>query len=236
MFFLNSLDYWYDDDSCLFASLSNHSLVDSKAILRNTFSYASFSGWASCDAESWCAVWVKLSVAGAVHRCWSWCAVWVKLSGAVLDAGVVVAVWLVLDLLRGAHNIESVGREYSAHFVAMKLWVKSVWTRNDETGALCEWCCSWCAMSLMLKLALQCGRCWSWHGAEMRHRSREVNWYVKSLWVMSVFGGENDDRNENSLATQNRRSPSAKTKGALGNEKHVNTCWKNILWRKLWKS
>ena len=31
--------------------MSNHSLVDSKSILRNTFSKASFSGWASRDAE-----------------------------------------------------------------------------------------------------------------------------------------------------------------------------------------
>ena len=44
--------------------MNKYFLVDSKSILE-----ASFSGWASCDAESWCAVWVKLSVAGAVHRC-----------------------------------------------------------------------------------------------------------------------------------------------------------------------
>ena len=66
--------------------MNNHSLVDSKSILRNIFSKTYFSGWASRDFE-----------AGAG------------------GAEVVVVVWLILELLLrcgwcGAPTIENVGR------------------------------------------------------------------------------------------------------------------------------
>ena len=64
--------------------MNNHSLVDSKSILRNTFSKTSFSGWASRDA------------------------------GAGAGGAEIAVVWLILELLLrcgcGVPTIENVGR------------------------------------------------------------------------------------------------------------------------------